>query len=154
VVAPGKKLLFMGGEIAQEREWNHDTELDWFVLDDPAHAGVQRLVRDLNRVYREQPSLHARDTEPAGFRWMVGDDRANSVFAYQRFGAEGSAPILVVCNMTPVPRHHYRIGVRARAPGARSSTRTRSSTAAAISGTMARSTPLKPHRTGSRNRSN
>jgi 1,4-alpha-glucan branching enzyme len=108
---PGKKLLFMGGEIAQEREWNHDTELDWFVLDDPAHAGVQRLVRDLNRVYREQPSLHARDTEPAGFRWTVGDDRANSVFAYQRFGAQGSAPILVVCNMTPVPRHHYRIGV-------------------------------------------
>ena len=108
---PGKKLLFMGGEIAQEREWNHDGELDWYVLEDPAHAGVQRLVRDLNRVYRDEPSLHARDTEPAGFRWMVGDDRANSVFAYQRFGPEGSAPILVVCNMTPVPRHHYRIGV-------------------------------------------
>ncbi|TMJ01284.1 MAG: 1,4-alpha-glucan branching protein GlgB [Alphaproteobacteria bacterium] len=108
---PGKKLLFMGGEIAQEREWNHDTELDWFLLDDPAHAGVQRLVRDLNRVYREQPALHARDTEPAGFRWMVGDDRANSVFAYQRFGADGSAPVLVVCNMTPVPRQRYRIGV-------------------------------------------
>jgi 1,4-alpha-glucan branching enzyme len=108
---PGKKLLFMGGEIAQEREWNHDRELDWYVLDDPVHAGVQRLVRDLNRVYRDEPSLHARDTEPAGFRWMVGDDRANSVFAYQRFGADGSAPILVVCNMTPVPRHRYRIGV-------------------------------------------
>jgi 1,4-alpha-glucan branching enzyme len=108
---PGKKLLFMGGEIAQEREWNHDRELDWHVLGDPAHAGVQRLVRDLNRVYRAEPSLHARDTEPGGFRWMVGDDRANSVFAYQRFGADGSAPILVVCNMTPVPRRHYRIGV-------------------------------------------
>jgi len=107
---PGKKLLFMGGEIAQEREWNHDRELDWFLLDDPAHAGVQRLVRDLNTIYRAGPSLHARDAVPTGLRWMVGDDRANSVFAFQRFG-ESSRPILVVCNMTPVPRRHYRIGV-------------------------------------------
>jgi 1,4-alpha-glucan branching enzyme len=108
---PGKKLMFMGGEIAQEREWNHDRELDWFLLDDPAHAGIQRLMRDLNRLYRAEPALHARDAEPAGFRWMVGDDRANSVFAYLRFGADGSAPVLVVCNMTPVPRYHYRVGV-------------------------------------------
>ena len=108
---PGKKLLFMGGEIAQDREWNHDRELDWFLLDDPAHAGIQRLVRDLNRVYRGERSLHARDAEPAGFRWTVGDDRANSVFAFQRFGPEASSPILVVCNMTPVPRHRYRVGV-------------------------------------------
>jgi len=108
---PGKKLLFMGCEIAQEREWNHDAELDWFLLDDAAHAGVQRLVRDLNHLYRQEPALHARDCEPSGFRWLVGDDRANSVFAYLRTGADDGIPVLVVCNMTPTPRHDYRIGV-------------------------------------------
>jgi 1,4-alpha-glucan branching enzyme len=108
---PGKKLLFMGCEIAQEREWNHDGQIDWFLLDDPAHAGIQRLVRDLNRSYREQPALHSRDSDPAGFRWLVGDDRANSVFAYLRQGSDGEPPLLVICNMTPAPRHDYRIGV-------------------------------------------
>ena len=71
---PGKKLLFMGGEFAQEREWNHDRELDWRSLDDPAHAGVQRLVRDLNRLYAARAALHQRDCDPSGFRWVVGDD--------------------------------------------------------------------------------
>jgi 1,4-alpha-glucan branching enzyme len=108
---PGKKLLFMGGEIAQEREWNHDREIDWFLLDNPDHAGIQRLVRDLNHLYRREPALHVRDSEPAGFRWIVGDDRSNSVFAYFRHGHDGHAPVLVVCNMTPAPRHNYRIGV-------------------------------------------
>ena len=108
---PGKKLLFMGCEIAQEREWNHDGQVDWHLLDDPAHAGIQRLVRDLNRVYRAEPSLHALDTEAAGFRWVVGDDRANSVFCYLRASADGKAPVLVACNMTPTPHHNYRIGV-------------------------------------------
>ncbi|HZQ00693.1 MAG TPA: 1,4-alpha-glucan branching protein GlgB [Reyranella sp.] len=108
---PGKKLLFMGGEIAQEHEWNHDGEVDWFLLDRPEHAGIQRLVRDLNRLYRAEPALHRRDTEAEGFRWIVGDDRANSVFVFMRQGAEGDAPILVACNMTPAPRHNYRIGV-------------------------------------------
>ena len=108
---PGKKLLFMGGEIAQEREWNHDRELDWFLLADPAHAGIQRLVRDLNHLYRGEPALHQRDCEAAGFRWLIGDDRANSVFAFLRQGAGGTEPVLVVCNMTPTPRRGYRIGV-------------------------------------------
>jgi 1,4-alpha-glucan branching enzyme len=108
---PGKKLLFMGGEIAQRREWNHDAEVDWNLLDHDAHAGVQRLVRDLNRLYAAEPALHARDAEGSGFRWVIGDDRANSVFAFLRFGPESSAPILCVVNMTPVPRHGYRIGV-------------------------------------------
>jgi len=108
---PGKKLLFMGGEIAQEREWSHDREIDWFLLDDQAHAGIQRLVRDLNRVYRDERALHARDSEPSGFRWIVGDDRSNSVFAYFRQGGDGEPPLLAVCNMTPAPRHNYRIGV-------------------------------------------
>ncbi len=107
---PGKKLLFMGGEFAQEREWNHDRDLDWPSLADPAHAGIQSLVRDLNRLYRAEPALHQRDCEGSGFQWTVGDDRANSVFSFLRFAAD-RAPILVVCNMTPVPRHGYRIGV-------------------------------------------
>jgi 1,4-alpha-glucan branching enzyme len=108
---PGKKLLFMGGEIAQEREWNHDGEIDWFLLDDPSHGGIQRLIRDLNRLYRDEPALHRRDCSADGFRWLVGDDRANSVFAYLRQGEDGDAPVLVVCNMTPAPRRNYRIGV-------------------------------------------
>jgi 1,4-alpha-glucan branching enzyme len=108
---PGKKLLFMGCEIAQEREWNHDGQIDWHLLGDPAHAGIQRLVRDLNRLYRQEPALHSRDTEGSGFRWIVGDDRVNSVFCYFRSGSDGTAPVLVVCNMTPTPRYNYRIGV-------------------------------------------
>jgi len=108
---PGKKLLFMGSEIAQEREWNHDAEIDWPLLGDPAHAGVQRLVRDLNRLYAAEPALHVRDARADGFRWLVGDDRANSVFAFLRMADEATAPVLVVCNMTPVPRHGYSIGV-------------------------------------------
>src|ERR1044071_650902 len=108
---PGKKLMFMGGEIAQEREWNHDGEIDWFLLGDPNHAGIQRLVRDLHGLYRREPALHVRDSKAEGFRWLIGDDRANSVFAFLRHGAPGDKPVLVVCNMTPVPRHNYRIGV-------------------------------------------
>jgi len=107
---PGKKLLFMGCEIAQEREWNHDGEIDWHLLDDGAHAGMQRLVRDLNHLYAAEPSLHESDCDPSGFAWIVGDDRANSVFAFFRTSRSG-APLLVVCNMTPVPRHGYRVGV-------------------------------------------
>jgi 1,4-alpha-glucan branching enzyme len=107
---PGKKLMFMGGELAQEREWNHDRDLDWLSLEDPLHAGVQRAVRDLNKLYRSEPALHRRDCEGDGFQWVVGDDRTNSVFAFLR-KAENRAPILIVSNMTPVPRHGYRIGV-------------------------------------------
>ncbi|GAB0118441.1 1,4-alpha-glucan branching protein GlgB [Acidisoma sp. 7E03] len=108
---PGKKLLFMGGEIAQEREWNHDGTLDWWLLDRPEHAGVQRLVRDLNAVYRATPALHAKDCEGDGFRWVVLHDRDQSVFAYLRLGREGDKPVLVVCNFTPVPRIGYELGV-------------------------------------------
>ena len=107
---PGKKLLFMGGEFAQEREWNHDHELDWGSIGDQAHAGIQRLVADLNRLYGREPALHRRDSEGSGFSWTVGDDRSNSVFAFLRFAAD-QRPVLVVSNMTPVPRHGYRIGV-------------------------------------------
>jgi len=108
---PGKKLLFMGGEIAQEAEWSHDGEVEWYRLGEPAHAGVQRLLRDLNRLYASTSALHQRDCEASGFRWVIGDDRANSVFAFLRLAADASSPILSVCNMTPVPRHGYRVGV-------------------------------------------
>jgi len=108
---PGKKLLFMGGEFAQEREWNHDTSLDWHLLDDAAHKGIQTLVRDLNAVYRNTPALHQKDHEPDGFSWIVADDREQSVFVFLRRGYDDTHPVLVACNFTPVPRHHYRVGV-------------------------------------------
>jgi 1,4-alpha-glucan branching enzyme len=108
---PGKKLLFMGGEIAQEREWNHDVSLDWHLLDDPHHLGVQSLIRDLNRVYRELPALHEKDTEAPGFQWLVSDDAENSVIAWARRGENENQVVLVVSNFTPVPREGYRIGV-------------------------------------------
>ena len=107
---PGKKLLFMGCEFAQWEEWNHDTSLDWHLLDDPRHRGVQSLVRDLNRLYRSIPALHQLDAEPAGFEWIEPGDAENSVLAYLRRDSAG-APVAVVCNFTPVPRHAYRIGV-------------------------------------------
>jgi 1,4-alpha-glucan branching enzyme len=107
---PGKKLLFMGGELAQAREWNHDAELDWDALRDLRHQGVQRLVRDLNRAYRGERALHAADCEATGFHWIVGDDSANSVFAFLRLGGDADPPVLAACNFTPVPRHGYRLG--------------------------------------------
>jgi 1,4-alpha-glucan branching enzyme len=107
---PGKKLLFMGGEFAQPGEWSHDAALPWHLLDDANHRGVQSLVADLNALLRSQPALHRLDTSPDGFRWVVGDDRAQSVFAWLRL-AEGEPPVLAVVNLTPVPRFGYRVGV-------------------------------------------
>ncbi|MFD2738016.1 1,4-alpha-glucan branching protein GlgB [Sulfitobacter aestuarii] len=108
---PGKKLLFMGGEFGQEREWNHDRSLDWHLLEDPAHEGLRRLVRDLNAIYRGQRALHERDCEPEGFQWIEGGDSENSVFSYLRKGAAQTPPVAVICNMTPTPRQDYRIGL-------------------------------------------
>jgi 1,4-alpha-glucan branching enzyme len=108
---PGKKLLFMGGEFAQEREWNHDGELDWHLLADPDHRGVQRLVRDLNRLHRTLGSLHRRDCEDDGFRWIDCSDDAQSVLAWRRMGDDPRECVVVACNFTPVPRAGYRIGV-------------------------------------------
>jgi 1,4-alpha-glucan branching enzyme len=108
---PGKKLLFMGGEFAQEREWSHDGALDWHLLADPSHRGMQSLVRDLNRLYRATPALHALDCEPAGFEWVEGGNAAQSVLAYLRRAGIGARPVLVVCNFTPLVRHNYRVGV-------------------------------------------
>ena len=107
---PGKKLLFMGGELAPWTEWNHDAQLDWALLGESRHAGVQRLVRDLNRLYAAEPALHRTDTDPQGFEWLVGDDAANSVFVFLR-KAPGQPPLLCALNATPVPRYGYRVGV-------------------------------------------
>ncbi|EGH23466.1 glycogen branching enzyme [Pseudomonas amygdali pv. mori str. 301020] len=106
---PGKKLLFMGCEFGQWREWNHDRELDWYLMKYAEHIGVKKLVSDLNRIYRQEKALHQRDADPAGFQWLIGDDPANSVFAYLRWSNDGE-PLLVVANMTPVPRLDYRVG--------------------------------------------
>ncbi len=112
---PGKKLLFMGGEIAQRREWSHERSLDWHLLEegsDPRHKGAQSLLADLNRLYREEPALHELDCDPAGFEWIDCTDGPNSVLALLRKGKEKTAnPIVVVLNFTPVVRENYRIGV-------------------------------------------
>mgnify|MGYP000011746829 CR=1 FL=1 len=107
----GKKLLFMGGEFGQGAEWNHDTSLDWHLLDVPAHAGVQRFVGDLNRVYRAEPALHRLDNDPAGFEWVDCNDTQQSVISFLRKGGDGGPPVLAVFNFTPVPRLNYRLGV-------------------------------------------
>jgi 1,4-alpha-glucan branching enzyme len=108
---PGKKLLFMGDEFAQWSEWYHEASLDWGILQYSPHAGIQRLVKDLNKLYRAKLALHELDCDPAGFEWVAMDDVENSVLAFIRKGADPGSSILVVCNFTPVPRHDYRVGV-------------------------------------------
>jgi len=110
---PGKKLLFMGCEFGQEQEWNVGRSLDWHLLEAAPHAGVQRLVRDLNAVQHYYPALHRHDFDDAGFAWIAHDDRDNSVLSFVRRACD-EASVVVLCNFTPVPRHGYRIGV---APG-------------------------------------
>lgn len=108
---PGKKLLFMGGEFGQSREWDHDSSLDWHLLREPDHEGVQTLVRDLNRLYRQMPSLYERDCEPDGFSWIDPNDHENNVLTYLRFASDRTDFVMVACNFSPVVRHDYRIGV-------------------------------------------
>lgn len=105
---PGKKLLFMGQEFAQRREWSEARGLDWELRASASHEGVRKLVRDLNRAYRDKPALHARDCEPEGFEWLIVEDAANSVFAWVR-RAPGAAPVAVIANLTPVARAPYRV---------------------------------------------
>ena len=107
---PGKKLLFMGCEFAQRAEWNHDQSLDWHLLDQEPHRGMQRLVRDLNHLLRDTPALYRRDTTPDGFDWLEGGDTENSVFTFVRRGSEGDKQVVVALNMTPVERSGYRVG--------------------------------------------
>jgi 1,4-alpha-glucan branching enzyme len=108
---PGKKLLFMGCEFAQPQEWNHDGELAWSLLQHPEHRGVQRLVQDLNQLYRCTPALYELDTDRTGFEWLTHDDAQHSVYAFLRRGRDPRTAVLVVCNFTPTVHEHYRIGV-------------------------------------------
>jgi 1,4-alpha-glucan branching enzyme len=110
---PGKKLLFMGGEFGQIREWNHDGQLDWYLLENPRHDGLRRLVADLNGLYRSLPALHELDCESAGFRWIDHTDTEQGVLSFVRNGSDPADHVLVVCNMTPMVRQNYRIGVPA-----------------------------------------
>jgi 1,4-alpha-glucan branching enzyme len=112
---PGKKLLFMGQEFAQGREWNHDQSLDWHLLDIAGHRGMQSLVRDLNALYRTTPALHVNDARPEGFAWIEANDAEASVYAWSRLGRAGDPIVTVAVNMTPVERT-YRLGFPA--PGA------------------------------------
>jgi len=107
---PGKKLLFMGGELAQPTEWADSGSLIWELEKQDSHRGVQRLVRDLNNVYRAFAPLHEQDVQPQGFEWLSHDDAAQSVVAFSRYALDGSS-VLVFCNFTPVPRMAYRVGV-------------------------------------------
>ncbi len=108
-----KKLIFMGGEIGQWREWNHDSSLDWHLLHNPAHAGLQRWVGDLNRTYCNEKALHELDCDPAGFEWVDCNDSENSIISLIRKGTDPNQIVLTICNFTPLPRHNYQIGVPA-----------------------------------------
>ena len=112
---PGKKLLFMGAELAQWDEWNHQSELHWHLLDDESHRGVYRWLCDLNQLYRRCAALHRTDAHPDGFEWIDCSDSAQSIAAFVRC-AEGEKPLIFVCNFTPVPRADYRLGLPAAGP--------------------------------------
>ena len=108
---PGKKLLFMGNEFAQEQEWSEERSLDWHLLENRAHSGIQSLVRDLNRAYRDTPALWERDDDQMAFWWLEPNDAENSVFAFARIGKDASKPAVFVANLTPGPRHGYGLGL-------------------------------------------
>ena len=108
---PGKKLLFMGGEFAQRREWSHEASLDWHLMELPAHGQVAQLVGSLNHLYRTEPALHEGDTETHGFEWLDGSNAEESTLVFLRRGREEHETVLVALNFTPVPRHEYRVGV-------------------------------------------
>jgi 1,4-alpha-glucan branching enzyme len=108
---PGKKLLFMGNEIAQEQEWSEQRSLDWHLLENPQHSGIQSLVRDLNKAYRDSPALWERDYDHTAFWWLEPNDAEASVFAFARIGNDAKRPLVFVANLTPVSRHGYRLGL-------------------------------------------
>jgi 1,4-alpha-glucan branching enzyme len=108
---PGSKLVFMGGEFGQSAEWNHEKSLDWHLLQYDPHRGLQKLMQDLNRLYRTEFALYQHAFDQKGFQWIDYGDRENSVIAYQRNGDAREDMLIVVCNFTPEVRYHYRIGV-------------------------------------------
>jgi 1,4-alpha-glucan branching enzyme len=108
---PGKKLMFMGCEFGQQREWNHDRSLDWHLLEQKPHAGIHSLIRDLNRLYSALPALHELDCDPSGFEWIMTDDAGGNVFAWIRKGSAARARCLAVINFSPNVYHNYRVRV-------------------------------------------
>ena len=108
---PGKKLLFMGCEFAQGREWNHDQALDWHQLDIHWHSGVQRLVKDLNNVYTNTPALYQKDCQAEGFAWLDHENAAQSIYSFVRFGDKPEQAVIVVCNFTSEVHHNFNVGV-------------------------------------------
>jgi 1,4-alpha-glucan branching enzyme len=112
-VHPGKKLIFMGDELGQWSEWDHESSLPWHLLDIPSHRGIRSWIRDLNRVYREEAALHASDFDPGGFEWIDYGDSHNVAFSFIRRHPESGNKLLAICNFTPVPRKDYRIGLPA-----------------------------------------
>jgi 1,4-alpha-glucan branching enzyme len=108
---PGKKLLFMGGELAQEREWGHERSLDWHLLERPDHAGIQALVRDLNRTYRDEAALWELDADPAGFWWLEPNDADSNVVAFARASRDAERVLVFIANLSPIPRERYRLGL-------------------------------------------
>jgi 1,4-alpha-glucan branching enzyme len=108
---PGKKLLFMGSEFAQEQEWSHERSLDWHLLEDPLHSGMQKLVRDLNHLYRDEPALWEVDFEPRGFYWIEPNDAEGNVLAFARTNDDHSRVVILAANLSPLARGPYRLGV-------------------------------------------
>ena len=108
---PGKKLLFMGSEIAQEQEWSYERSLDWHLLEQPSHAGIQALVRDLNRIYKDEPALWEVDSDPTGFWWLEPNDADSNVLAFARASKDGERVVVFAANLSPVPREGYRLGL-------------------------------------------
>ena len=141
---PGKKLLFMGGELGQWAEWNHDHALDWPLLDYPAHEGVQSLVRDLNGLYRAHPELHEQDFEAAGFEWVDWENDAMSVLSWLRRDRAGRC-LLAVSNFTPATHDSFRLGCRRPVPGGSCWTPTMHATAAAARWAPTASIPSRSH---------
>ena len=113
---PGKKLLFMGGELAQHAEWSHERSLDWHLLEQPEHAGMQSLVRDLNRLYRSEPALYELDSDPAGFWWLEPNDADRNVLSFARQSRDGERVVVFVANLSPVVRSSYRLGLPRSTP--------------------------------------
>ena len=108
---PGKKLLFIGGEFAQYREWCHDRSLDWSLLEQPKHLGIQKLIRDLNHLYKSQPALHQADHLQQGFQWIDEKNASQSIFSFIRLDESKQSQIICLSNMTPIVHHQFRLGI-------------------------------------------
>ena len=109
---PGKKLNFMGNELGQTLEWNHDAQLQWDLLKYEKHAGIQSLYRDLNRLYRDVPALHVFDCDSQGFEWIDHENADQSILSFVRKGRNQQGKVYAVCNFTPLPRENFRLGVK------------------------------------------